>query len=334
LTRHGENGSDSGTKRIATNTIARVRSTTIAFLGSGNGIGNTCNGDSGGPAFSIIDGEEVVVGVTSSGTVPCGNDGFDTRVDVFAAWLEQIAAGDLVKASGVGARQPGSSDKIAPSVAFTSHKDGQRLQPGPVTITADASDNEALATVTLIINGRVFGTRAEAPFSWSLRFVPGTKDLELVAADTSGNLTKVAIAVIVEGQLSKFGDQCSSSVQCESRLCVYSRSLGRRFCSDVCSPNNNTCPPNGSCVQTTQPGFYVCALNENGEPVPGGGTIIRPEKTPPENTPQPRPVEPTPEQPETAKPRGGCSVGGDGGAGALPVSLALLGLLAVRRRRR
>lgn len=48
----------------------------------------TCNGDSGGPAFIVTDGIEVVAGVTSSGDTRCETNGVDTRVDVFASWLD------------------------------------------------------------------------------------------------------------------------------------------------------------------------------------------------------------------------------------------------------
>ena len=267
--------------------------------------------------------------------MPCGNDGYDTRVDAFVSWLDQVSGGDIVK-PGAGPRTPGTTDKVPPSVSFTSHKDGQKLQPGPVTITGDASDNVGLAEVALVINGRVFGSKSAAPFSWSLQFVPGVKDLELAAVDTSGNVTQVAIKVTVEGQLSQFGDDCSSSVQCESRLCVYSRTLGKRYCSEVCSPTDNACPTNGTCVQTTQAGYFVCALNETGPAVPGGGSVQGPGATATPDTPQPRPEEPTtPQDPSNIQPRGGCAVANSAdAANALPLWLALLGLALVTRRRR
>jgi hypothetical protein len=48
----------------------------------------TCNGDSGGPAFVVEGGREVLAGVTSWGDGPCAEFGVDTRVDVHRAWIE------------------------------------------------------------------------------------------------------------------------------------------------------------------------------------------------------------------------------------------------------
>jgi len=47
----------------------------------------TCSGDSGGPAFAVIDGKQTVVGVTSFGDMQCADYGADTRVDVEQPFL-------------------------------------------------------------------------------------------------------------------------------------------------------------------------------------------------------------------------------------------------------
>jgi hypothetical protein len=47
----------------------------------------TCSGDSGGPAFAVIDGRPVVVGVTSFGDQQCADYGADTRVDAEQSFL-------------------------------------------------------------------------------------------------------------------------------------------------------------------------------------------------------------------------------------------------------
>ncbi len=48
----------------------------------------TCNGDSGGPAFVVEAGGEVLAGVTSWGDGPCSSFGYDTRVDAYADWVQ------------------------------------------------------------------------------------------------------------------------------------------------------------------------------------------------------------------------------------------------------
>jgi secreted trypsin-like serine protease len=47
---------------------------------------NTCKGDSGGPAFLVMNGKIVQVGITSVGDSAC-TVGVDTRVDAFGPWL-------------------------------------------------------------------------------------------------------------------------------------------------------------------------------------------------------------------------------------------------------
>ena len=47
----------------------------------------TCNGDSGGPAFAMIDGKEAVVGLASSGDSNCSTYGRHIRVDAFVPFL-------------------------------------------------------------------------------------------------------------------------------------------------------------------------------------------------------------------------------------------------------
>ena len=48
---------------------------------------NTCQGDSGGPAFFDFGGGPLLVGVTSYGDALCAENGFNTRTDVFAAFV-------------------------------------------------------------------------------------------------------------------------------------------------------------------------------------------------------------------------------------------------------
>ena len=47
----------------------------------------TCNGDSGGPALAMIDGEETVVGIASSGDSECSTYGRHIRIDAFVPFL-------------------------------------------------------------------------------------------------------------------------------------------------------------------------------------------------------------------------------------------------------
>jgi MYXO-CTERM domain-containing protein len=73
--------------------IKRATSTTLTdhtalLLHFSDGTHETCNGDSGGPAFMNVDGRQVIVGLTSYGDVACAAGGYDTRVDAQAAWID------------------------------------------------------------------------------------------------------------------------------------------------------------------------------------------------------------------------------------------------------
>ncbi len=76
----------SGTKRQVSTPLGYVDD---LFLGFGDATHNTCEGDSGGPAFMTRKGVEVIVGVTSFGDQNCAQGGADTRVDRF--WTSFIA---------------------------------------------------------------------------------------------------------------------------------------------------------------------------------------------------------------------------------------------------
>jgi hypothetical protein len=86
----GGGEADQGVKRAV---LSRLDDYDAELVVVGNPDTNTCSGDSGGPAFMTLDGEEVVVGVTSFGDANCAMYGASTRVD---AYLDFIAReGDL-----------------------------------------------------------------------------------------------------------------------------------------------------------------------------------------------------------------------------------------------
>lgn len=78
--------SGAGTKRQTTTKLYDYNSLLLHIGTTGN---ETCNGDSGGPAFMNINGVETIVGVTSYGTIGCTGGGYDTRVDRYLAFIDQ-----------------------------------------------------------------------------------------------------------------------------------------------------------------------------------------------------------------------------------------------------
>jgi secreted trypsin-like serine protease len=73
-----------GIKREAAWAINSVENRRVYFSVPGK---NTCKGDSGGPAFMILGGKRIQVGITSGGAPDCST-GFETRVDAFQSWLK------------------------------------------------------------------------------------------------------------------------------------------------------------------------------------------------------------------------------------------------------
>lgn len=82
--------SGAGTKRQTTTQLTDVSN---ILLNIGDTSHQTCHGDSGGPAFQTINGQEVIVGVTSFGSdlsanAVCFFGGTDTRVDAYLSFID------------------------------------------------------------------------------------------------------------------------------------------------------------------------------------------------------------------------------------------------------
>jgi len=91
----GSNG-DFGIKRVGTTPIDSVTTSLIHWNFDNNTEANTAPGDSGGPAFVTVGGQSYVAGITSGGTLAnagIGDQSFDTRVDVYASWIDSIVTG-------------------------------------------------------------------------------------------------------------------------------------------------------------------------------------------------------------------------------------------------
>lgn len=88
-------------KREGHSVVTEIAATTFAL---GPAPSQPCGGDSGGPAFMLEDGVEVLVGVTSSGDVRCEQGAVDTRVDVHAGFVQSFIDATAIGAAGLGKR--------------------------------------------------------------------------------------------------------------------------------------------------------------------------------------------------------------------------------------
>ncbi len=88
---NGYNQSGAGTKRAVWMRVSQVLATSFRYQDAGK---NTCNGDSGGPAFfRDASNNYFVAGVTSYGDAYCTQYGVDTRVDAYLDFLGVTGGG-------------------------------------------------------------------------------------------------------------------------------------------------------------------------------------------------------------------------------------------------
>ena len=79
--------------------IVRFSPTGLEFRAGGDGD-DSCNGDSGGPAFvTLASGEVRLAGVTSRGSDPCGKGGYYGSLAATLCWLNDETGVDLREAS-------------------------------------------------------------------------------------------------------------------------------------------------------------------------------------------------------------------------------------------
>lgn len=95
-TEAGEFG-DFGIKRQGSTPIDQVSATLISWDFDHPDESNTGHGDSGGPAYIERSGIEYIAGVTSGGekaNAALGDHSYDTRVQSYTSWIDQILAGE------------------------------------------------------------------------------------------------------------------------------------------------------------------------------------------------------------------------------------------------
>jgi V8-like Glu-specific endopeptidase len=264
--------SNSGTKRVTHNAISEVNNQYFAYSGSSGGEGNTCQGDSGGPSFRLDGGQEVLVGVHSTASVPCGYSGNDMRVDHFYSSIESTAGGDLAGA-----------DSTPPSVQITAPTAGATVGPS-FTVTVTASDSESgLASIELYVDGALHQTAAASPASFSVSgLTPGNHNLRADVSDKAGNIGSTLNTVTVASSspdpgdppdptpdpdpdpgvpAGGFGSNCAASGDCQTKLCANDTYVGASYCTQNCG-ETNPCPSGAECVPAD--GSYICAMNAAG----------------------------------------------------------------------
>ena len=118
-----------------------------------------------------------------------------------AGWDSSYGWGRVNVARAVSmAASPSTSDAVPPTVNFASPANGATVS-GAAVVSISASDNVAVKSVSLSIDGVSAATATAAPytFTWNTNAVPnGQHSLTATAQDSSGNSASVNISVLVD----------------------------------------------------------------------------------------------------------------------------------------
>jgi chitodextrinase len=152
---------------------------------------NAATDNAGSVRYEVLRDDRVIVSTT-------GLSYIDTTGSVPADyWVRAVDNGGNRSATSVKLSVQ-APDTTAPTAAITSPADGDTVY-GPVTVTATAADNQAVAAVDLLVDGTVVGSDSTAPYSftWSATAV-GNHTLQARARDGAGNTaTSAAVTVTV-----------------------------------------------------------------------------------------------------------------------------------------
>ena len=247
-------------KRMGENTIAAIDEQSLTYRDARDGQGNMCFGDSGGPTFAVVQGQEVVVGVHSYIRGLCGQEGNDMRVDIHRAWLRTVSEGDI--------REGGLEDRLPPQVAI--NLPSTRLLDPHLSLRVEATDDAGLAAVELFVDGVSQGRLSAPRYEVRLSLTPGEHQLEATARDYLGRESRV-VRVVSVAVARRFGESCERAAQCGSSLCASPFGASMTFCSQRCDPTiTNRCPGNVPCVADDGAGHICAPVALSGEGAPGG----------------------------------------------------------------
>ncbi len=240
---------DSGIKRIAKNTVANVYSTRFTFNGSGGDTGNTCSGDSGGPALATVDGIELHLGVHSMASKPCGNRGINTRTDAYYSWLMTQSGGDLYEPP---------PDTQNPTVSIVSPASGEEVRQD-FSVRVKGTDDVGVATLELFLDDKSQGKQNGKEATFELKGVTvGQRALVAEAKDAAGNTSRAKLLVTVVPPKA-YGARCKEHLDCKSVLCAGDPYRNERFCTQECVQDQN-CPQQARCLPVAGAELYVCGL--------------------------------------------------------------------------
>lgn len=256
----GSNG-DYGTKRVGTTPIDAVSSTLISWNFDNNSESNTAPGDSGGPALVTLGGKYYVAGITSGGdstTASLGDHSFDTRVDVYASWIDSILAGAAATLPTVSI--------VAADAAAAETLAGKAANPGSFTITRTGATTSAL-TVSLAVGGTASNGSDYASIAPTVVIPAGKTSVTVKVSPTDDTLVEPAETVVVSLA-------ASTAYQVQSNRSSASVTIAD---NDVVRPANDAFASAIAIGAGSVTGSNVNATRESGEPynanITGGKSV-------------------------------------------------------------
>ena len=191
----GHNG-DYGIKRVGTTPIDQVSSTLIHWSFDNNSESNTAPGDSGGPAFLLVDGVYEVAGVTSGGDrfdAGIGDNSYDTRVDAYQDWIGQLTGGGGTPGTGFYDVTLAAGQNLT-GLDFGNQQEGGNPNPNP----------ESGYSIEVVFTDNTMTTSQQAVFNaaaerWSEIIVGDVPAVDVPGIGLIDDLMIYASAPIIDG---------------------------------------------------------------------------------------------------------------------------------------